>query len=501
MIGRCGTLRSVAREEGSIQQYASVCRPRDSGVGGVSMILRARPSPLLALCLLLLAMLLSCFPARQVARAGGGLYGDLSGIRLLAETGDTTLDQAQRYALAAIARNYGGDWHAASLTAYSFPWVRDSYAWGMITSRRDPSLAAYSGSEIRYWLAHQQRYGGWLTRQLSGHFDETPIFIAAVLDAYRVSGDLSLVRRALPQLERGWSWMAHSYIRPARGSSALIYALVPPYVAADWADQIARSGYATGLEALWYHATTSLATMEALSGRPTKAHTFGRFAVRIKRDINRLLWAESAPYVSNAPKVAPFGHYVGWRGPRRYFELDSNFLCILYGIADRRQSESIVAFVERHGGYLFGLDGGTGIPARVLYGDYAAADYAYRRGKIGKGLYQSAYWPSVGGLVALALTRIGHLDEARVVLARIAEGIVVGGDIREWYGKDGQGQGAQYFQWGARMYLVALCAAFGHPGPGATPPAAHLAARLFPAVAGWRWPRSVGGIDARTYPA
>ena len=69
MIGRCGTLRSVAREEGSIQQYASVCRPRDSGVGGVSMILRARPSPPLALCLLLLAMLLSCFPARQVARA------------------------------------------------------------------------------------------------------------------------------------------------------------------------------------------------------------------------------------------------------------------------------------------------------------------------------------------------------------------------------------------------------------------------------------------------
>ena len=462
------------------------------------MILRSRPS--LALCILLLALLLPCFPARQVTWAGGGIYGDLSGIRLLAETGDPTLDRAQRYALAAIARNYSGEWHAASLTAYSFPWVRDSFAWGMIPSRRDPSLAAYSGSEIRYWLAHQQGYGGWLTRQLSGHFDETPIFIAAVLDAYRVSGDRSMVRRALPQLERGWSWMAHSYIRPAKGSSALIYALVPPYVAADWADQIARRGYATGLEALWYHATTSLATMEALIGRPAKASSFDRFAARIKRDINRLLWTESAPYVSNAPKVASFGHYIGWRGPRRYFELDSNFLCILYGIADSRQSESIVAFMERHAGYLLGLDSTTGIPARVLYGDYAAADYAYRRGKIGRGLYQSAYWPSLGGLVTLALVRIGHPDEARVVLARIAAGIVVGGDIREWYGDDGQGKGAQYFQWGARMYLVALCAIFRHTAPKAMPPAAPLAAWP-PLAPAWRWHGGVGGIDARSYPA
>jgi hypothetical protein len=90
----------------------------------------------------------------------------------------------------------------------------------------------------------------------------------------------------------------------------------------------------------------------------------------------------------------------------------------------------------------------------------STAPPASRRGKIGKGQYQSAYWPSLGGLVAVALARTGRRDMARSLVIRMGGAIVDGGDIREWYGIDGIGQGARYFQWGARMYLVALCAAY-----------------------------------------
>ncbi|HWE61614.1 MAG TPA: hypothetical protein VHB98_07885 [Chloroflexota bacterium] len=390
------------------------------------------------------------------ARAGGSSGTDVSGISLLVATGNQDIDLAERYALQVIAENFNGVTHAASADYYGNPWIRDSFAWGMIPSQRDPSISAYFTSEIRYWLARQQPFGGWLTAPKSGYFDETAILISGVLDAYRVGGSLALVRQALPKLERGWHWLAHGFIKPKKGSKVLLYANVPPHVAADWVDQVARTGYATQLEALWYGATRSMGTMEALVGHPGRAHYYTRFAAGIKRDINRLLWTTSAPYAFKAPPVPAFGHYRSWRGPHDYFELDSNYLCILYGIASQKQADSIDDFVERHAGYLLGLNAANGVPARVLYGDYAPADYAWKRNRIGVGIYQSASWPSVGALVALGLRRTGRIDEARTLLVRLSETFIAQQDIREWYSSAGSGEGAPHFQWAARMFIIAV---------------------------------------------
>jgi hypothetical protein len=415
---------------------------------------------------LLVALLLNL--GLHPAHAGGGGGYDLADIRLLVDTADPRVDLAQRYALAVIAENFDGVTHAASAGYYSNPWIRDSFAWGMIPSRRDPSLASYSGSEITYWLERQQPFGGWLTAPLSGYFDETPILISAVLDEYRITGNVRLVRTALPKLERGWHWLAHSYIRRNAGSATLLYANVPPHVAADWVDQIARRGYATQLEALWYEATRSMGVMESLVKHPGRSRYFRTFAAGIRKDINRLLWTNSAPYAYRAPRVAAFGHYRSWIGPRDYFELDSNFLCILYGIADRAQASSIDHFVERHAGYLLGLDSPMGVPARVLYGDYLPSDYASKHNRIGVGRYQSAYWPGVGALVALGFAHSGRVDEARSLLIRLSAAIVSGGDVREWYGSDAAGQGAPHFQWAARMFIIAVYGAY-RDGAGTTP--------------------------------
>ncbi|HVA88641.1 MAG TPA: hypothetical protein VNL71_02255, partial [Chloroflexota bacterium] len=243
-----------------------------------------------------------------------------------------------------------------------------------------------------------------------------------------------------------------------------------------WVDQVGRTGYATQLEALWYWGTHSLSVIEGIVHQPTQADYYGSFAVRIKNDINRLLWTTTAPYVLNAPQAPAFGHYRSWLGPRDYFELDSNFLCVLYGIADQSQAGRIEAFVSAHSSYLLGLNGGDGVPARVLYGDYAPEDYAGKHERVGLGRYQSAYWPTVGALVALGYARSGQVGEARAILLRLAEAFTSGGDIREWYGLNGQGSGAPSFGWAARMYLDALYAAYlgvgwydDQPGTRATP--------------------------------
>jgi hypothetical protein len=200
--------------------------------------------------------------------------------------------------------------------------------------------------------------------------------------------------------------------------------------------------------------------MESLTDHPGRAQYYLNFASRIRTDINRILWTVSAPYARDAPAVAPFGHYRSWLGPRDYFELDSNALCILYGIADPSQAAAIARFLTAHAPYLLGLYGGQGVPARVVYGDYDPRDYAAKHGRIGPGRYQSASWPSVGALVAIALARAGDLSVARAVVERLSAIFDAGGDIHEWYDAAGNGNGAPDFGWAARMFIVALYAAY-----------------------------------------
>lgn len=405
-------------------------------------------------------VLCSCFSQREHAAAGGGSSYDISGIELLVQTGDPQVDLAERYALAVLGANFNGVAHVAATTYYVVPWLRDSFAWGMIPSLRDSSIRSYSSTELEYWLKRQLPFGGWVTASTSGYFDETPILISAVLDMYNITGNIASVRRSLPRLERAWQWLAAGYIRPVHGSSWLIFASVPPHISADWADQIGRTGYTTQVEALWYWATRSLGIMEGLAGRAKQATYYTRFASHIRSDINTILWTNSAPYVLNAPAVGSFGHYRSWLGPRDYFELDSNVLCVVYGIANAAQSRSILQFIHEHDAYLLGLGTATGVPAKVLYGDYSPKDYAAKHGRLGPGQYQNGYWPGLGALVAIGFAQIGDTQEARAILLQLSRATIRDGDVREWYREDGTANGAPAFQWAARMFLVALYEAY-----------------------------------------
>ncbi len=412
------------------------------------------------MCLALIVVLGACGFSTRYAAAGGGSPYDLDSIALLVRTDDPVLDGAERYALAVLGADFDGTAHAAAADYYVNPWIRDSFAWGMLPSLRDSSVASYSTTELDYWLSRQQPYGGWLTAPKSGYFDETPILISAVLDAYEITGNLDTVRAALPRLERGWQWLFKGYVRSRLGSAYLLYANVPPHIAADWADQVARRGYATQVEALWYRATQSMAVMEQLLGHSRQSRSYLTFAAHIRADVNTLLWTTGSPYTYDAAPVPPFGHYRSWLGAREYFELDSNMLCVLYGIASPGQSRSIMAFVRQHAGYLLGLDGLDGVPAKVLYGDYAPADYASKHGRLGPGIYQNGYWPTVGSLAAIAFARTGDTAQSRAILTRLGAAMVRSGDAREWYTHGGTGSGAPAFQWSARMFVDALFAAY-----------------------------------------
>src|SRR5260370_11104557 len=117
----------------------------------------------------------------------------------------------------------------------------------------------------------------------------------------------------------------------------------------------------------------------------------------------------------------------------------------------RGKAGSIDRFVDAHAGYLLGFGSPTGVPARVVYGDYAPQDYAGKHERLGPGRYQSAYWPTVGVLVALGLAHSGQIAEARGIIQRLSAAFVDQGDIREGYTADRTAEGAPAFGCASRL--------------------------------------------------
>ena len=375
-------------------------------------------------------------------------------------TGNAALDHAERVALEVLAANEDGGAHRAA-PFYINPWIRDSYAWGMVPDDRG-TLGTYARGELAYWLPRQQPSGGWVTFQYSGWYDETPIYIAAVLDAYRLTGDTAMVRRELPALRRAWGWMRRSYVVPRQGSGCLLWASIRPsgaHWAADWADQVSRPGYNPQLQGLWYRATDALAALELLASDKRAARADATAATCIARDANRILWTVDSPAHLHAPALAPFGHYRAYPRGRNYFELDGNALLLAAGVAPRDRRASVLDMIADNARYLLGGDGAG--PARVLYGDYATQDYGPIHNWMGPGRYQSAYWPNVGGLLAIAAARNDDSATALAVLRGIARRSGdAGSAFDEWYTADGAPGGAKVYGWSARMYLLALYRAY-----------------------------------------
>ena len=372
-------------------------------------------------------------------------------------TGDPLIDHAERAALLVLRADQHGVAHRAA-PFYIAPWIRDSYAWGMVPDDAG-TLATYARGELRYWLKRQQPFGGWVTFQYSGWYDETAIMLSAVLDAYRLTGDIAMVRRALPALRRGWRWLRGAYVDATHGSRCLLWVALRPqgkHWAADWADQIARQGYTPQLEGLWYDATHAMAALEWLAGGKKAAAQYNRAASCIAGDINRLLWYDDAPAHRDAPPLPAFGHY---SAAGNYFEIDANALLVASGAAGPRRRSSVLTMIAAHASYLLGGDGAG--PARVVYGDYAPQDYGLIHNWMGPGRYQSAYWPSVGGLLAIAAAR----NDATTLAINVLRGLArrntdAASAFNEWYGADGTPNGAGLYGWGARMYLLALYRAY-----------------------------------------
>lgn len=398
----------------------------------------------------------------------------------LIQTGDKIINDAIPLALSVLRKNYNGQYFIAG-SGHPDTWLRDNLDFGLVPNLNDSVLAAYINS-IGFWASVQERGfpiipgssamngdakydslepGQISTSVASGYYDESLIFISAVLEAYQISGDEKLLSY-LKNCRDAWSF-AKRYVLP---KEYLIYA--KPYIASDWADQIKREGYALNIETLWYKATKDLAQLEHLAGNANKAEFYKNYAEGIKREINSKLYRVSIPRQIKAPYeiTNPFGHYIAWTVKKEdksnyeadYFELDGNLRAILFGIADNDQTQQIMDFVNdpKNFEYLMGKPKSLPPATKVLFGNYDPADYAFLHSQIGDGLYHNQYWINVGAIAAEVYSKLGNVEKAKYILQNMSTAFNSEIGVSEWYRDDGTPAGSQWYQWPARAFLVSL---------------------------------------------
>lgn len=216
----------------------------------------------------------------------------------------------------------------------------------------------------------------------------------------------------------------------------------------DWQDAFPhRYGHTINTQALYYRALK-------LAGK-------NKMAQRVKHMVNEnedyKLWDEN------------LGYYIPWRWKNHnkykekgeWFDSLGNFLAILFGLADERQSNKILSYIKKH-------KINEPYPIKVTYpaidpGSKDWHDYFLDCEAGHPWHYSNAgIWTFVGGFYVLALIKMKKFREAEKELRKLAEANMLNdGNFAEWLngltGEVGRSEaGVESFQgWNAGMYIVA----------------------------------------------
>jgi hypothetical protein len=187
---------------------------------------------------------------------------------------------------------------------------------------------------------------------------------------------------------------------------------------------------------------------------PHISHTFSTEDQR-RDSLGRERWIPQKRHLVDEQYYLP---YLGFRAFGEWFDSFGNLLAILSGIADQRQTDTILDFIERHSLDTWPLQSLT--PA-VRPGDPDWRDY-YGALNLPHHYHNGGVWPFIGGFYVAALVKAGRNSAAERVLQSLAE-LNERGWFNEWHhGETGSPMGVNDQAWSAGMYVFAFeCARTG----------------------------------------
>lgn len=277
-----------------------------------------------------------------------------------------------------------------------------------------------------------------------GCIDATLWWLIAV-DHVRRHGGVAADRWA-PQVALAIQWLlAQEHQR---------FRLLQQNEASDWADIMPRSGYVLYTNALWYEVKQRFGLADAEATHHHFNHLFDPF----RRDLPEYHRARLLQHYARRGRRDPglYLSFVNLASAGNEGDVFGNALAILYGLADEAKGHRVVKTIEA-------AKACEPYPIRVVLHPLTNKDAQWRRymerhqQNLLHQYHNGGIWPFVGGFWALALQRLGLVDEARHVLSQLAA-VCALDDWRftEWFhGRTLAPMGMAGQSWNAAAFLMA----------------------------------------------
>ncbi len=212
-----------------------------------------------------------------------------------------------------------------------------------------------------------------------------------------------------------------------------------------WADSLKKHGNVLYTNVCFFKAAKSMAELSSILGKKFEHIKYSTIAGKIKNKINKEFWNGE--------------YYIDWidgKKKHNYFSTDGNVLAVLWGLADRKKSISIINCLKK-----FRIS--TPYPSKTNYPSYHFRFAHPILHLIGLGDYHNSTvsWIWLGCVSALAKNKYGKKKEAVAILSRISDLIVKHGTVYEIYEKDGRPVKRWFykaevpFTWSAGLFVYA----------------------------------------------
>jgi GH15 family glucan-1,4-alpha-glucosidase len=265
--------------------------------------------------------------------------------------------------------------------------------------------------------------------------DGNALIVIAALNYLRRVRDQVFAVTHWQALKRGLSWL--------EGQALAADGLLHQGAFTDWADSIKRVGCIHYTNVLYWKALHDFARDAARYGYKEDEADFTAKADQLEQAINDHFWHEEQGFYSTSTQ---FSHILSSAG---------NSLAIAWGLASPAQAHAILDVMAA-------AELADPVPTQVTNQPYGTAYIAIENRLAGLPHYHtSAAWLWIGGWHVIALVRVGRLQEARELLARMSAVIARDRVVHEVYGRDGRYLSTIWYTseapltWSASMFIYA----------------------------------------------
>ncbi|MBS3084853.1 hypothetical protein J4411_02980 [Candidatus Pacearchaeota archaeon] len=284
---------------------------------------------------------------------------------------------------------------------------------------------------IKPWFGVRYNQGKGL---LNSAMDPNLLFLMTIEKYVRETGDLAFARKNITKIKSAIAWLNKWK------KDDLIYS--EKY--ATWQDSIKKKGFVLYTNILYYE---TMKKMGRLFTRLRIKNEFTEKANEIKKMINRRFWDKR------------MGHYIDYYNEKKrsgVFTSDGNFYSILFDVADKAQSESILKKAKKYG-ISKDVPSYTNFPKHKNRDVYPLLYLGHMQSYNDYGIA----WPWIGCIHAVCLFKMKRVAEAMKIMKKISKLIEKDGDVYETYEKNGKPLNRLFyrsehpFAWGAGFYILA----------------------------------------------